>query len=225
MARRLILLTRVLAAALAAPALAASSGAFAQEDAYGPYVPARIEGPHGGAWRAPGYCGQREAVRAPDVMTYDRDTHSEVLVGGGPGRPTEVTGINRETGSAYSVKGDLAGPKTTDFCTANAETGSAYAVRGEDGATVVRGHDGQTGREFAVAQGPEGNGPNFRSFDPESGRSTLVVTPPDGHPIMREFGPHALACTRARLGLGAKAEVGSLEAGGKGGVEIGLGDC
>jgi hypothetical protein len=224
MARRPILLTRVLAAALAAPALAASGGAFAQ-DAYGPYVPAWIEGPHGGAWRAPGYCGQREAVRAPDVMTYDRDTHSEVLVGGGPGRPTEVTGINRETGSAYNVKGDLAGPKTTDFCTANAETGSAYAIRGEDGATMVRGHDGQTGREFAVSQGPEGNGPNFRSFDPDSGRSTLVVTPPDGHPILREFGPHALACTRARLGLGAKAEVGPLEAGGKGGVEIGLGDC
>lgn len=224
MARRLTQLTRVLAAALAAPALAASGGAFAQE-AYGPYVPPRIEGPQGGAWRAPSYCGQREAVQAPDVMTYDRNTQSEVLVGGGPGQPTEVTGINRETGSAYSVKGDLAGPKTPDVCTANAETGSAYAIRGEDGATVVRGQDGQTGREFAVYQGPNGQGPNFQSFDPNSGRSTLVVTPPDGHPILREFGPHALACTRARLGLGAKAEVGPLEAGGKGAVEIALGDC
>src|SRR5262249_39092550 len=152
-------LNRVLAVALAAPIFAASGGAFAQ-DAYGPYVPAQVEGP------APAFCGARAAVRAPDIMTYDRNTHSEVLVGGGPGRPTEVTGLNRETGSAYNVRGDLAGPRTTDFCTVNGETGSAYTLRGENGATVVTGVDGQTGRQFAVSQAPNGHGPDFRSFNP-----------------------------------------------------------
>jgi hypothetical protein len=199
---RLTQLNRMLAVALAAPVLAASGGAFAQE-AYGPYVPAQVEGP------APAFCGAREAVRAPDIMTYDRNTHSEVLVGGGPGRPTEVTGLNRETGSVYNVRGDLAGPRTTDFCTVNGETGSAYTLRGENGATVVTGVDGQTGRQFAVSQSPNGHGPDFRSFNPDSGRSAVVVTPPNGRPVLREFGPHALACTRGRLGL----------------IEIGLGDC
>jgi len=200
---RLTQLGTALAVALTAPAFAVPGGAFAQE-AYGPYVPERVQG-----WREPGYCGEGESVRAPDIMTYDRNTHAEVMVGGGPGRPTEVTGINRETGSAYSVKGDLTGRETTDVCTANGETGSSYAIFGENGATVVRGIDGQTGRQFAVSQAPNGHGPDFRSFNPESGRSTLVVTPPNGHPIVREFGPHALACTRARLGV----------------VEVGLGDC
>jgi hypothetical protein len=200
---RLTQLSKVFVAALAASVFAVSGAAFGQE-AYGPYIPARIEGP------APAFCGQRESVRAPDIMTYDRNTHSEVLVGGGPGRPTEVTGINRETGSSYSVKGDLAGPRTTDMCTVNAETGSGYAIRsGDNGVTMVNGIDGQTGRDFAVTQGPNGHGPDFRSFNPETGRSTLVANPPSGRPIVREFGPHALACTRGRLGL----------------VEIGLGDC
>jgi len=212
MAARLTQLSRVLAIALAAPAFAASGGAFAN-DAYGPYVPAVVEGP------APAFCGAREAVRAPDIMTYDSHTNSEVLVGGGPGRPTEVTGINRDTGSAYSVKG------TTDVCTANGETGSAYFIRNENGATVVRGVDGQTGRNFYVSQAPNGHGPDFRSFDPSTGRSTLVVTPPTGHPIVREFGPHALACTRVRLGMGGKAEVGTVEASSKASFELKLGDC
>jgi hypothetical protein len=224
-------LTQVLVIALAAPTLLASGEAFAQ--AYGPY-----SGPPPGAgapaprpqhyWRE-GYCAERESVRAPDIMTYDRSTGSEVMVGDGPHATTSVAGINRETGTTFAVHGDLTGPTTTSFCTANGETGSAYTITAERGATVVKGQDGQTGRRFEVAQGPDGHGPDFKSADPRTGRSTEVITPPDGHPIVREFGPHALECTRARLGLGggAHAEVGDVRVGGDASahVEVHLGDC
>jgi hypothetical protein len=211
----------------------AADGAFAQgapggppaAPGYGPYAGA---GHSGRTWRQ-GYCGERQSVQAPDVMTYDRNTGSEVLVGDGPSGHTAVTGINRETGSTFSVKGDLTSPETTSMCNANGLTGSAYEVRGDGAKTVVKGQDGETGRRFEVAQAPGGHGPDFKSVDPETHREVTVVTGPDGRSEFSEFGSHALACTRARLGLGAgvKAEVGDLKAGvsGKGGVTISLGDC
>ncbi len=229
MAHPKMIATRVLAAALAASALLPSTLAFAAGDGYGPYRPDDASHRRGHVWRE-GYCGERVAVQAPDIMTYDRKTGSEVMVGQGPGANSEVTGINKTTGSVYSVHGDLTGPQTTDFCTANGETGSAYSVSNTGaGGVVVRGEDGATRRRFEVAQGPGANGPNFRSADPVSGRSIDLITLPDGTPVLREFGPHALACTRARLGagLGAHVDVNDHTLGGTARVDtvISLGDC
>jgi hypothetical protein len=226
MASRMTKLTRIATAALViAPALLSASGAFAQER-YGPYSAPRVDGPRhpGRAWRD-GYCGERASVQAPDIMNYDRNTHSEVLVGAGPGASTQVTGLNRDTGSTYSVQGDLNGPQTQEFCTANGVTGSAYSITSARGGAEVKGFDGETGRRFEVSQGPGGQGPDFKSIDPRTGRSALVITGPDGVPIVREFGPHALACTRLRLGFGANAEVGPVEAGTHHEAHLGLGDC
>jgi hypothetical protein len=204
-------------------------GGPAAAQGYGPYAGAAHAGGHSGrAWRE-GYCGERQSIQAPDVMTYDRNTGSEVLVGDGPSGHTAVTGLNRETGTTFAVKGDLTSPETTSMCTTNGVTGSAYAVSGEGAKTVVKGQDGATGRRFEVAQAPGGHGPDFKSADPATRREVSVTTGPDGRSEIHEFGPHALACTRARLGLdaGVKAEVGDLKAGvgGKGGVTISLGDC
>jgi hypothetical protein len=224
MAQRKTSVTRVLAAALAASTLLPSTLAFAQGGpGYGPYHPTDASHRRGHVWRE-GYCGERDP-RAPDIMTYDRKTGTEVLVGRGDGATGDVTGINRTTGSTYAVHGDLTGPETTEFCTANGETNSAYSVTGAGaGGVVVRGQDGATGRRFQVSQGPNG-GPSFRSADPVSGRSVDVVTLPDGTPVIREFGPHALACTRARLGVGAHVNVNNLTVGGRSETVISLGDC
>lgn len=199
-------LTRVLLIALMPAALAAPV-AYAQEDSAAPFSGAdhhRAGPSRQRVWRD-GYCGERASIQAPDIMTYDRKTGSEVLVGDGASGRTSVTGLNRESGTTFHVDGDLNSRETASLCTANGQTGRDYSIRGDHGATVVSGEDTRTKRGFEVVQGADG-------------RST-----------MREIGPHALACTRARLGLAAKAkaEVGDVSAavGGRAGLTLDLGDC
>jgi hypothetical protein len=226
MAQTKTCVTRVLAAALAASTLVSTSVAFAQgAPGYGPYRPNDASHRRGHVWRE-GFCGERDSVKAPDIMTYDRKTDTETMVSQGTGAQNEVIGINRTTGSTYAVHGDLTGPDTTEYCSANGETGSAYAVNNTaSGGVVVRGQDGATGRRFEVAQGPGARGPDFKSADPLSGRSVDVVTLPDGSAVLREFGPHALACTRARLGAGARVDVNNVGVGGRVDTVVSLGDC
>lgn len=227
MANRLTSLTRILAITLAAPTVFAASASGAQTGGWpwGPYHPIEVQGPrHPGRVWADGYCGARDATRAPDIMTYDRATHSEVLVDQGPNRPSQVTGINRETGSAYSVNGDFNGPRSPTICSANAVTGSALTVASDGEHTDVRGRDGVNGRVFDLTETPEGS--RFAIKDLRSGRAALAETGPDGRATFREFGPHALACTRLRLGGGVHAGIDDVVGvGAKGGVGLSLGDC
>ena len=211
MAERTASLTRILGICLALPALAAANGAFAQS--YGPGPSYQWGGGHGhgggrGGPRSEEYCGEAQGATAPDVMTYDRNSKTEVLVGSGPGAATSVTGINRGSGSAFSVQGDLSQPGTPYVCTADNLKQQGYAIIPRaDGATDVTGYNGQTGRRFEVADGlPNGGGPDFKSWDPASRSGAEVITTPDGRTFTHTFdGRRALACTRARLGLGISA--------------------
>jgi hypothetical protein len=204
MAERRALIARTFGVCLALPALLAANGALAQS--YGPGPTYQWAGETRGFERPrpEAYCGQTQGATAPDVMTYDRNSRTEVLVGSGPGAATSVTGINRGTGSAFSVQGDLSQPGTPYVCTADNINQQGYAItpRGNGGARVT-GYDGQTGRRFEVAQGPGRDGPDFKSWDPRTRSGAEVVTGPDGHAEARTFdGRRALYCTRARLGLG-----------------------
>jgi hypothetical protein len=216
MAARLTTLSRVLVAALAASALAPSGAAFARGDDYGPYRPDDASHRRGHVWRE-GYCGEREMVQAPDIMTFDRKTGSEVLVGHGPGASSDVTGINRETGSVYNVGSGLAGAQVSSFCTVSGETGAAYSVAGGAGGAEVKGQDA-SGRRFEVkdaAAGPL----DYKQVDPATGRIFETVTHPDGRIDIID----PIACTRHRLGfdveVGGHAHVDDVVVGGTVGAD------
>jgi hypothetical protein len=204
MAERRPLIARTFGVCLALPALLAANGVLAQAYGPGPTYQWAGETREFNRPRPEAYCGQTQGTTAPDVMTYDRNSRTEVMVGSGPGAATSVTGINRGSGSGFSVQGDLAQPGTPYVCTADNIKQQGYAITPRpDGGSQVSGYDGQTGRRFEVADGPGGMGPNFRSWDPMTRSGAEVVTDPDGHAYTRTFdGRRALYCTRARLGLG-----------------------
>jgi len=109
-----------------------------------PAGPAKRPGPPG---RVP--CGAPLTGQAPDVMTYDRATGTQVFVSGQGG--TEVSAFNQRTGSSAGLRGDLSRPGVTEACASDALTGDGYAVtsRGPGDIAVV-GRDGQTGERWAI---------------------------------------------------------------------------
>jgi len=96
-----------------------------------------------------GPCGAPLTGQAPDVMTYDRATGTQVFVSGQGG--TEVSAYNQRTGSSAGLRGDLSKPGVTESCASDALTGDGYAVtsRGPGDIAVV-GRDGQTGERWAI---------------------------------------------------------------------------
>jgi hypothetical protein len=96
-----------------------------------------------------GPCGAPLTGQAPDVMTYDRASGTQVFVSGQGG--TEVSAFNQRTGSSAGMRGDLSKPGVTEACAADALTGDGYAVssRGPGDIAVV-GRDGQTGERWAI---------------------------------------------------------------------------
>ncbi|WP_232792783.1 hypothetical protein [Caulobacter hibisci] len=108
-------------------------------------------GPAQGAKRPGGRvpCGAPLTGQAPDVMTYDRATGTQVFVSGQGG--TEVSAYNQRTGSSAGLRGDLSRPGVTESCASDALTGDGYAVtsRGPGDIAVV-GRDGQTGERWAI---------------------------------------------------------------------------
>ncbi|AYV47095.1 hypothetical protein CFHF_22400 [Caulobacter flavus] len=129
---------RSFAASALVLALAAAGLAHAQPG------PAKRPGPTG---RVP--CGAPLTGQAPDVMTYDRASGTQVFVSGQGG--TEVSAFNQRTGSSAGLSGDLSRPGVTEACASDALTGDGYAVtsRGPGDIAVV-GRDGQTGERWAI---------------------------------------------------------------------------
>jgi hypothetical protein len=114
----------------------------------------RGDGP-GVAPRRPMPCGAPLTGEAPDVMTYDRATGTQVFVGG-KGQ-TEVSAFNRDTGSSAALRGDLSRAGVTESCAVDTLSGDAYRVS-SDGAGDLRvsGRTGQTGERWAY-RAPDGS--------------------------------------------------------------------
>jgi len=100
-------------------------------------------------------CGAPLTGAAPDIMTYDRATGTQVFVGG-EGR-TEVSAFNRDTGSAAALSGDLSRPGVAEACAVDRLSGDAYRVRSDGpGDMAVSGRTGQTGERWAF-KAPDGS--------------------------------------------------------------------
>jgi hypothetical protein len=128
-------------------ASAAASGAWAQE------AGAQREGPPNGRRALP--CGAPLTGEAPDVMTYDRATGTQVFVGG-KGQ-TEVSAFNRDTGSSAALRGDLSRPGVAEACAVDRLSGDAYRVNSDGpGDMSVTGRTGRTGERW-VFRAPDGS--------------------------------------------------------------------
>lgn len=127
-------------------------------------------------------CGAPLTGEAPDVMTYDRATGTQVFVGG-KGQ-TEVSAFNRDTGSSAALRGDLSRPGVTESCAVDRLSGDAYRVNSSGpGDMQVTGRTGETGERWAF-RAPDGS---TQYWDPRGDNR----------------------CFRQGLGLGPKGELGS----------------
>jgi hypothetical protein len=155
----------------------AASSAWAQDDYRG----------DGGPPRRPMPCGAPLTGEAPDVMTYDRATGTQVFVGGSNGRnggQTEVSAFNRDTGSSAALRGDLSRPGVTESCAVDKLSGDAYRVSSQGpGDMQVTGRTGETGERWAF-RAPDGS---TQYWDPRGDNR----------------------CFRQGLGLGANGGLGS----------------
>ena len=143
------LVTGLLAGLIASTAF---TGAMAQShgQSYGPSGPSPRPGPTRGA-----PCGAPLTGEAPDVMTYDRATGTQVFVGG-KGQ-TEVSAFNRDTGSSAALSGDLSRPGVVETCAVDKLSGDAYRVSSDGpGDMKVTGRTGQTGERWAF-RAPDGS--------------------------------------------------------------------
>jgi hypothetical protein len=105
--------------------------------------------------RRPTPCGAPLTGEAPDVMTYDRATGTQVFVGG-KGQ-TEVSAFNRDTGSSAALRGDLSRPGVAEACAVDKLSGDAYRVNSDGpGDMAVSGRTGRTGERWAF-RAPDGS--------------------------------------------------------------------
>jgi hypothetical protein len=148
---------------------------------------AQDRGPGGSGPARPTPCGAPLTGEAPDVMTYDRATGTQVFVGGPSGRnggQTEVSAFNRETGSSAALRGDLSRPGVAEACAVDRLSGDAYRVNSEGpGDVAVSGRTGRTGERWAF-RAPDGS---TQYWDPKADNR----------------------CFREGLGLGANGSLAS----------------
>jgi|GEM_PF-901409 len=87
-------------------------------------------------------CGAPPTGKAPDIMTYDKETGTQIFVGGGRG-DTEVAAYNPRTRSAAALSGDLASPGLVSSCAVDGSPGGgSYAARSDgNGHVQVNGRD------------------------------------------------------------------------------------
>jgi len=143
---------------------------------------AQDKGPSGPGRPAPP-CGGPLTGEAPDIMTYDRATGTQVFVGG-KGQ-TEVSAFNRDTGSVAALSGDLSRPGVAEACAVDKLSGDAYRVSSDGpGDMYVNGRTGRSGERWSY-KAPDGS---VQYWDPRADNR----------------------CFREGLGLGAN---GSLPAG------------
>ena len=139
-------------------------------------------GGYGGAGARPAPCGSPLTGEAPDIMTYDRATGTQVFVGG-KGK-TEVSAFNRETGSSAALSGDLSQAGVAESCAVDKLSGDAYRVSSSGpGDVAVAGRSGRTGERWAF-RAPDGS---TQYWDPRADNR----------------------CFREGLGLGSNGALGS----------------
>ncbi|MBO9708370.1 MAG: hypothetical protein J7521_09170 [Caulobacter sp.] len=127
---------------------ATPAGAAWAQDAY-------RDGPPSGPPRRPMPCGAPLTGEAPDVMTYDRATGTQVFVGG-KGQ-TEVSAFNRDTGSSAALRGDLSKAGVAETCAVDRVSGDAYRVASDGPGDInVSGRTGRTGERWAF-KAPDGS--------------------------------------------------------------------
>lgn len=143
-------LTAGLVAALIAQA--GLAGVASAQDR-GPPPPGYGNAGHGN--NRPSPCGAPLTGEAPDIMTYDRATGTQVFVGG-KGQ-TEVSAFNRETGSSAALSGDLSRAGVAESCAVDKLSGDAYRVSSSGpGDVAVAGRSGRTGERWAF-RAPDGS--------------------------------------------------------------------
>lgn len=123
---------------LAAAVLVASTLAAGQASAQrGPGGPPPLR--HGGGRDV---CGAPLTGQAPDIMTYDSATGTQVFVGGARGGGTDVAAYNAQTGSAAGLSGDLSRPGLVSSCSVDGLGREAYAVTSDrPGQVTMSGRD------------------------------------------------------------------------------------
>lgn len=124
-------------------------------------------GPPGGRG---GPCGGPLVGQAPDIMTYDRATGTQIFVGGGKG-DTDVSAYNAQTRSSAALTGDLSKPGLVSSCAVDGILNQSYGVNSDrPGELSVHSRDGQGDRwAFTRADGrveiwdPRGDNRCFKS--------------------------------------------------------------
>lgn len=155
-------LTHGLVAAVVAASTLISTQAFAQQSGGG-YAPtyAAPQGqpqgyaPQGYSPRRRDICGAPITGQAPDIMTYDSATGTQVFVGGQRGGGTDVAAYNAQTGSAAGLSGDLSRPGLVSSCAVDGLTGESYGVTSDrPGQVTLSGRDDRGERyQFTRADG------------------------------------------------------------------------
>lgn len=135
-------------AVLVAVSTLATAQAWAQDRLGGP-------GRHDGPKRGGGVCGAPLTGQAPDIMTYDSTTGTQVFVGGGRGGGTDVSAYNAQTGSAAALTGDLSRPGLVASCAVDGITRESYGVSSDrPGQISFSGRDDRGERyQFTRADG------------------------------------------------------------------------
>ena len=113
-------LVRGALAVLVAASTLAGAQAWAQDRGLG--------GPGGPGKRGGGVCGAPLTGQAPDILTYDSTTGTQVFVGGGRGGGSDVSAYNAQTGSAAALTGDLSRPGLVASCAVDGITRESYGV-------------------------------------------------------------------------------------------------
>ncbi len=87
-------------------------------------------------------CGAPITGQAPDIMTYDSTTGTQVFVGGGRGGGTDIATYNAQTGSAAGLTGDLSRPGLVSSCAVDGITRESYGVTSDrPGQVSISGRD------------------------------------------------------------------------------------
>lgn len=100
--------------------------------------------------RAPMGCGAAALTGvAPDIMTYDSQTGTQVFVD--QDGKTKMTAYNGRTRSAAQVSGDLSQHGTPEVCTVDGTPqGDSYSIRPVGDSAQIAGFDGKTGEAWRM---------------------------------------------------------------------------
>jgi len=147
-----------LVAAVVAASTLISTQAFAQQyggSGYTPTFSAPQGQPQGYAPKRRDICGAPITGQAPDIMTYDSATGTQVFVGNTRGGGTDVAAYNAQTGSAAGLSGDLSRPGLVSSCAVDGLTRESYGVTSDrPGQVTMSGRDDRGERyQFTRADG------------------------------------------------------------------------